>query len=62
MKVVLDTNIFISGIFWKGSSNKVITNWRKGRFALVTSLEAVSEIIEIRQLWTNIQSLITLKG
>ncbi len=47
MKVVLDTNIFISGIFWKGSSNKVILNWREGKFTLVTSLEAVSEIIKI---------------
>ena|SRR3989344_3984003 len=47
MKVVLDTNIFISGIFWKGSSNRVITNWREGRFTLVTSLEAVSEIIKV---------------
>ncbi len=47
MKVVLDTNIFISGIFWKGSSNRVINNWREGKFILVTSLEAVSEIIKI---------------
>ncbi|MEK6828351.1 MAG: putative toxin-antitoxin system toxin component, PIN family [Nanoarchaeota archaeon] len=47
MKVVLDTNIFISGIFWKGSSNKVINDWREGKFTLVTSLEAVSEIIKI---------------
>ena len=47
MKVVLDTNIFISGIFWKGSSNKVITNWKEGKFTLVTSLEAVSEIIKV---------------
>jgi len=47
MKVVLDTNIFISGIFWKGSSNRVITNWKEGKFTLVTSLEAVSEIIKI---------------
>src|SRR3989344_6121482 len=47
MKVVLDTNIFISGIFWKGSSDKVITNWREGKFTLVTSLEAVSEIIKV---------------
>ena len=44
MKVVLDTNISISGIFWKGSSNRVITNWKEGKFTLVTSLEAVSEI------------------
>lgn len=47
MKVVLDTNIFISGIFWKGASNKVITNWREGRFTLITSLETISEIIKI---------------
>ncbi|MBS3100545.1 putative toxin-antitoxin system toxin component, PIN family [Candidatus Woesearchaeota archaeon] len=45
--VVLDTNVFISGIFWKGSSNKVLTDWRNGKFTLVTSLEAVSEIIKV---------------
>ena len=47
MKVVLDTNIFISGIFWKGKSNKVITNWREEKFTLVTSLKTVSEIIKV---------------
>src|SRR3989344_6812345 len=47
MKVVLDTNIFISGIFWKGSSNRIIANWKEGKFTLVTSLEAVSEIIKV---------------
>ena len=47
MKVVIDTNIFISGIFWKGASNKVIINWKEGKFILVTSLEAVSEIIKV---------------
>ena len=47
MKVVLDTNIFISGIFWKGSSNKVITKWKERKFTLVTSLEAISEIVKV---------------
>ena len=47
MKAVLDTNIFISDIFWEGSSNKVILNWKEGKFTLVTSLEAVSEIIKV---------------
>ena len=47
MKIVLDTNIFISGIFWGGSSNKVILNWRERRFTPVTSLKAVSEIIKV---------------
>ena len=49
MKAVLDTNIFISGIFWKGSSNRVITNWKERKFTLVISLETVSEIIKILQ-------------
>ena len=47
MKIVLDTNVFISGIFWKGSSNKVLANWREGKFTLVTSLETISEIIKV---------------
>ena len=47
MKIVLDTNVFISGIFWRGASNEVITNWREEKFILVTSLEAVSEIIKV---------------
>ena len=47
MKIVLDTNVFISGIFWKGASNKVIVNWKEGKFTLVTSLETISEIIKV---------------
>ena len=47
MKVVLETNIFISGIFWKGASNEVILNWKEGKFTLVTSSETISEIIKV---------------
>ena len=47
MKAVLDTNIFISGIFWKGASNKVILNWKEGKFMLVTSLGTISELIKV---------------
>jgi len=47
VKVVLDTNVFISGIFWRGSSNKVIMSWKEGKFTLVTSLEIISEIIKV---------------
>lgn len=47
MKVVLDTNVFISGIFWKGVPNKIILAWRQGKFTLVTSLEAIKELIKV---------------
>lgn len=49
MKAVLDTNVFISGIFWRGSSNKVINKWKEEKFTLVISLDTVSEIIRILQ-------------
>ena len=47
IKLVLDTNVFVSGIFWTGSSNKVIFSWKEGKFVLVTSLEIISEVIKV---------------
>lgn len=47
MRVVLDTNIFVSGIFWKGSSNDVLIFWEEGKFTLITSLDTISEIITV---------------
>ena len=47
MRAVLDTNVFISGIFWKGQASKVISHWKEGKFTLVVSLEIVSEIITV---------------
>ena len=45
MKVVLDTNVFISGIHWLGDSNKVLSMWRNEKFELIISLEIIEEII-----------------
>lgn len=47
MKVVLDTNVFISGIFWTGSCNRIVNYWREGKFALVTSLKIISELVKV---------------
>jgi len=47
MRVVLDTNIFISGIFWRGSSRKVLDSWKEGRFTLIASLETIYEISKV---------------
>lgn len=44
MKAVIDTNIFISGIFWKGSPNKVLELWKEGKFTNITSVKIVEEI------------------
>lgn len=47
MRAVLDTNVLISGIFWTGSSNRVILSWKEGKFTLVTSLAIISELVKV---------------
>ena len=47
MKVVLDTNIFISGIHWPGPSGKVLISWFDDLFELVSSEEIVEEITRV---------------
>lgn len=48
MNVVLDTNVFISGIFWKGNfCSQIIDAWRKGKLTLVTSILIIEELTEI---------------
>ena len=37
MRVVLDTNVFVSGIFFSGPPSRVLRAWRDGRLTLVYS-------------------------
>jgi putative PIN family toxin of toxin-antitoxin system len=46
IKVVLDTNIFISGFFWKGIPYKILDAWRHNIFTNYTSLSIVNEIAD----------------
>lgn len=47
MKVVLDTNVFISGIFWETTASaQIIESWKQGKFTLVSSLAIVQELVE----------------
>ena len=47
MRVVLDTNIFISGIFWEGNyCSQIIDAWRNGKITLISSIEIVEELVE----------------
>ncbi len=45
MRAVLDTNVFISGIFWAGNfSSQIIDAWRERKFELVISVSIIKEI------------------
>lgn len=43
MKVVIDTNVLISGIFWSGPPYKVLRGWKDARLQLVVSSEILKE-------------------
>ncbi len=47
MKVVLDSNVVISAIFWSGIPGKILEHWMQGRFQLLLSLEVFDEYQEI---------------
>ncbi|MBI2630229.1 putative toxin-antitoxin system toxin component, PIN family [Candidatus Pacearchaeota archaeon] len=47
MRVVLDTNVFISGIFWERNfCSQIIDKWRKGAFQLVNSIKLIEELVK----------------
>lgn len=43
MRVVLDTNVLISGIFWKGVPHSIVTAWVHGKFKVVISKHILDE-------------------
>ena len=43
--IVADTNIFLSGIFWKGNfSSQVIDLWRNRKLDLISSIPIIEEL------------------
>ena len=47
MKIILDTNVLISGIFFKGPPHRILRAWRDNRLDLVASEEIFQEYIDV---------------
>lgn len=47
MKVVLDTNVFVSGVFFSGPPYRILQAWRNGDLQIVLSLEILDEYYRI---------------
>jgi putative PIN family toxin of toxin-antitoxin system len=43
VKVVLDTNVFVSGVFFSGPPGKILEKWRNRKLRLVISPEILDE-------------------
>jgi len=53
MKTVLDTNVFISGVFFKGPPYQILKAWREGRIRLLISDEIFVEYQRVGELLSN---------
>lgn len=47
MKIIIDTNVLISGIFFTGSPFEVLKAWRDGKIQLILSHEFFSEYVRV---------------
>jgi putative PIN family toxin of toxin-antitoxin system len=48
-KIVLDTNVLISGIFFSGPPGKILQAWRSRKFQLCVSLEILEEYLNVAE-------------
>jgi putative PIN family toxin of toxin-antitoxin system len=50
VRVILDTNVFVSGVFFGGPPGRILEAWRDGRVQLVVSAEILDEYQRVGQL------------
>ena len=43
MQVVLDTNVLVSGVFWRGPASRILELWAKDKIEVVVSPEILME-------------------
>lgn len=53
MRVILDTNVFVSGVFFSGPPFEILDAWRRGRLTLVVSPEILAEYERVGQELAN---------
>ncbi|MCZ0934684.1 MAG: putative toxin-antitoxin system toxin component, PIN family [Gemmatimonadetes bacterium] len=49
MRIVLDTNVFVSGVFFGGHPGGILEAWRDGRVSVVVSQEIIEEYVRVGQ-------------
>jgi len=54
VKVILDTNVFISGIFFSDPPYEILRSWRQGHIQLVLSAEILDEYRRVGERLTSL--------
>ncbi len=50
IKLILDTNVLMSGIFWSGPPAKLLDAWQRGNIKLIISPEILDEYVRVADL------------
>ena len=50
LKVVMDTNVFVSGVFFNGPPYQILKAWQSGEFELVASQEILDEYLRVGEV------------
>jgi len=50
LKVVMDTNVFVSGVFFSGPPYQILRAWQLGEFELVVSQEILDEYRRVGEI------------
>jgi putative PIN family toxin of toxin-antitoxin system len=53
VKVILDTNVFISGVFFSGPPHQILNAWRNGVIKLVISQDILSEYRRVGEAFSD---------
>lgn len=59
MKIVLDTNVWLSGIFWDGESSKILEKAERKEIQIIISQDILSEIIIVLNRESKFQNYIS---
>ena len=51
LKVVMDTNVFVSGAFFSGPPCQILKVWQGGDFELVVSQDILNEYRRVGRFW-----------
>ena len=62
MKIVLDTNVFISGIFFSGPPFQILQAWKERKIQFVLSQEIVSEYQRVAEALADKYPIVDISG
>jgi putative PIN family toxin of toxin-antitoxin system len=62
MKAVIDTNVFVSGVFWKGPPSEVLLAWRRQKFQMLISAEILEEYRRVLHILNAGRLLVDVDG